>query len=66
MSSSAQLEREAEQTRTHLSQTLAELRERITPGQLLDQRVDYAKDSGGGEFVAILAGRWLRTRCRSA
>ena len=54
MTSSAQLEREAEQTRAQLAQTLDELRERITPGQLVDQAVDYAKDSGGGLFVRNL------------
>jgi ElaB/YqjD/DUF883 family membrane-anchored ribosome-binding protein len=54
MTSSGQLERDAEQTRSQLAQTLAELRERITPGQLVDQAVDYAKDSGGGLFVRNL------------
>lgn len=54
MPTSAQLEREAEQTRSQLAQTLDELRERITPGQLVDQVVDYAKDSGGGDFVRNL------------
>jgi ElaB/YqjD/DUF883 family membrane-anchored ribosome-binding protein len=54
MTSSAQLEREAEQTRSQLAQTLDELRDRITPGQLVDQAVDYAKDSGGGLFVRNL------------
>jgi ElaB/YqjD/DUF883 family membrane-anchored ribosome-binding protein len=54
MASSAQLEREAEQTRSQLAQALDELRERITPGHLVDQAVDYAKDSGGGMFVRNL------------
>jgi ElaB/YqjD/DUF883 family membrane-anchored ribosome-binding protein len=54
MTSSAQLEREAEQTRTELTQTLDELRERMTPGQLVDQAVDYAKARGGGAFVRNL------------
>jgi ElaB/YqjD/DUF883 family membrane-anchored ribosome-binding protein len=54
MSKTAQLEREAEDTRAQLAQTLDELRERITPGQLVDQAVDYAKDSGGGMFVRNL------------
>jgi len=54
MASSAQLEQEAEQTRLQLAQTLDELRERITPGQLVDQAVDYANDSGGGMFVRNL------------
>src|ERR1700756_1871431 len=54
MTSSAQLEREAEATRGQVAGTLNELRERITPGQLMDQAVDYAKTSGGGDFVRNL------------
>ncbi len=54
MSSSARLEQEAEQTRSELARTLDELRERITPGQLVDQAVDYAKDSTGGDFARNL------------
>src|SRR5690348_18346520 len=54
MTSSAQLEREAEDNRAQLAQTLDELRDRITPGHLVDQAVDYAKDSGGGMFVRNL------------
>src|SRR5262249_40625437 len=54
MTSSAQLEQEAEQTRSELAQTLDELRERITPGQLVDQALDYAKDTGGAAFVRNL------------
>jgi ElaB/YqjD/DUF883 family membrane-anchored ribosome-binding protein len=57
MTSSAQLEQEAEQTRAQLARTLDELRERITPGQLVDQAVDYAKDSGGGTFVRNLGSQ---------
>jgi hypothetical protein len=55
MKSSAQLEEEAEQTRSDLSRTLDELRERITPGQLVDEAVDYAKDTTGGEFFRNLS-----------
>jgi Protein of unknown function (DUF3618) len=55
MTSSVQLEREAEQTRSQLAQTLDELRRRITPAQLVDQAVDYAKDSGGGQFARNLS-----------
>jgi ElaB/YqjD/DUF883 family membrane-anchored ribosome-binding protein len=57
MTSSAQLEQEAEQTRAQLARTLDELRERITPGQLVDQAVDYAKDSGGRMFVRNLGNQ---------
>jgi hypothetical protein len=55
MTSSVQLEREAEQARSQLTQTLDELRRRFTPGQLVDQAVDYAKDSGGAQFVRNLS-----------
>ena len=52
--SSAQLEREAEQTRSQLAATLEELRSRITPGQLVDQTLDYARESNVGELVRNL------------
>lgn len=54
MTSSAQLEQEAERTRSQLAATLAELRERVTPGQLVDEAVDFAKDSTAGHFVRNL------------
>jgi len=52
--SSAQLEKEAEQTRSQLAATLEELRSRITPGQLFDQTLDYARESNAGELVRNL------------
>jgi ElaB/YqjD/DUF883 family membrane-anchored ribosome-binding protein len=52
--SSAQLEREAEQTRSELAATLEELRSRITPGQLVDQTLDYARESNVGELMRNL------------
>jgi len=51
MATSEQLEREAEATRAQIAATLDELRGRMTAGQVVDQLVDYARDSGGGEFV---------------
>lgn len=51
MTYTEQLEREAERTRHELADTLEQLRARITPGQVLDQAVDYVRDSGGGEFL---------------
>lgn len=50
MTYTEQLEREAERTRRELADTLEQLRARITPGQVLDQAVDYVRDSGG-EFL---------------
>jgi hypothetical protein len=52
--SSAQLEREAEQTRAELTATLEELRSRITPGQLVDQTLAYARESNVGALVRNL------------
>ncbi|HWE79258.1 MAG TPA: DUF3618 domain-containing protein [Pseudolabrys sp.] len=55
MASSEQLEREAQATRVRIEQTLAELRLRISPGQIVDQAVDYARDTTGGDFVRNLS-----------
>jgi Protein of unknown function (DUF3618) len=52
--SSAQLEKEAQETRSELAATLDELRSRISPGQLLDQSLDFARESNAGEFVRNL------------
>lgn len=57
---SEQLEREAEATRAQVADTLEELRSRISPGQVVDQLVDYAREGGAGDFVRNL-GRDLRS-----
>jgi len=54
MATSEQLEREAETTRAQIAATLDELRGRLTTGQMVDQLVDYARDSGGGDFARNL------------
>lgn len=54
MGSSEQLERDAKATRMRIEETLGELRRRISPGQIADQAVDYARDTGGGDFVRHL------------
>ncbi len=54
MATSEQLEREAEATRARIAASLDELRGRMTPGQIVDQVMDYARDSGGGEFFRNL------------
>src|ERR1044071_5264728 len=51
MTHSAQLERETEQTRARVEQTLDELRARMSPGQLLDQATGYFRTGGGRVFV---------------
>jgi Protein of unknown function (DUF3618) len=45
------LERETEQTRAQLEQTLGELRARMSPGHLLDQATDYFRNSGGRTYL---------------
>jgi ElaB/YqjD/DUF883 family membrane-anchored ribosome-binding protein len=54
MSSSEQLERETEEERARISETLNELRARMTPGHVVDRLVDYANDSSGGMFFRNL------------
>lgn len=54
MTTSEQLERETEETRAQISASLSELRARMTPGQVVDQLVDYMSDSSGGMFFRNL------------
>lgn len=58
-SESARLEREAEETRWQLSGTLEELRGRMTPGRVVDQVIDYTRDSPAADFFRNL-GREVR------
>lgn len=54
MATSEQLEREAELTRAQITDSLAELRERMTPGQVMDETLDYFRDGSAGHFVRNL------------
>lgn len=54
MSYTEQLERETEQTRSRIADTLSELRACMTPGQVLDQLADRVGDAGGAAFVSNL------------
>jgi hypothetical protein len=56
---SEQLRREAEEARWQLSVTLEELRDRITPGRVVDQLIDYTRDGPVAEFLRNL-GREAR------
>jgi hypothetical protein len=51
---SEQLEHEAEIARTNLTADLDELRHRITPGQIVDEVADYARDTPVAEFARNL------------
>ena len=54
MSTSEQLERQAESTRGQIIESLDELRERLTPGQIMDQTLDFTRDGRAGQFVRNL------------
>jgi hypothetical protein len=54
MKSSQQLEREAERSRAQIEGTLDELRAKLSPGQVVDQVVDYARDGKAGQFFSNL------------
>src|SRR6185503_18337830 len=53
MMSSEQLERQTEQNRAEVELTIDELRARLTPGQIVDEIMSYAKD-GGRQFTSNL------------
>jgi hypothetical protein len=52
--SASQLEREVEQQRADVERTLDAIQDRLSPGQLVDQTMNYLRDGGGGEFVRNL------------
>jgi Protein of unknown function (DUF3618) len=64
-SQSEQFEREAEETRWQLAGTFEELRDRMTPGRVVDQVVDYTRDGRRPSSCAISSGKSGKIRCRS-
>jgi ElaB/YqjD/DUF883 family membrane-anchored ribosome-binding protein len=52
--SAAEVEREVQQSRARVDQTLDQIQDRLSPGQLVDQTVTYFRDGGGGEFARNL------------
>jgi hypothetical protein len=50
--SSAELEREIEQDRRRIEERIDAIQQRMSPGQMVDEALAYAKSSGGGEYVA--------------
>jgi hypothetical protein len=58
---SERLKREAEGMRWQLSETLDELRGRMTPGRVVDQVIDYTRDGPVGKFLRNL-GREVREK----
>lgn len=47
---------EIDRTRGEMDRTLTAIEQRLTPGQLMDQSLDYLKHSGANEFVHNLGG----------
>lgn len=48
---------EIDRTRHEMDYTLGAIERRLTPGQLMDQGIDYLRNSGANEFVQNLAGQ---------
>jgi hypothetical protein len=57
--SAAELEREVEAQRAEVEDNLGQLQDRLSPGQMMDQLFDYAKNGNGAEFTRNL-GRSVR------
>ena len=57
MASSRELEHRAETDRNQIAETLNRLRERMSPGQLVDQAVEYARSNGGVDFARNLGNQ---------
>jgi Protein of unknown function (DUF3618) len=47
---------EIDRTRGEMDRTLSAIEQRLTPGQLVDQGLDYLRHSGANEFVQNLGG----------
>ena len=54
MSTNEQLERQAEATRARIVEDVDELRERVSPGQILDETLDFTREGRAGQFVRNL------------
>lgn len=50
----ARIEREIEQDRLRIEAKIGAIQEKLSPGQLIDEALAYAKGHGGGEFVSNL------------
>lgn len=51
---SAQIEREIELDRRRIEAKIGAIQDRLSPGQLIDEAIAYAKGHGGGEFASNL------------
>ncbi len=56
---SEDIQREIDQDRERISHRIDAIQERMSPGQLVDEAIAYAKGSGGAEYLGNL-GRALK------
>jgi hypothetical protein len=49
-----EMEREVQQSRAELEETLEAIQERLSPGQMFEQAVDYMRSSNGNDFLRNL------------
>ena len=54
-----QIEDEIERTRADVGATIDAIQEKLTPGQMMDQALQYVRSSGAGDFGSNL-GRAVR------
>ncbi|HUG62057.1 MAG TPA: DUF3618 domain-containing protein [Methylomirabilota bacterium] len=54
-----EIEREVEMARADVRSTLGDIRESLSPGQMIDQALEYVRGSGGADFTRNL-GRSVR------
>ena len=52
--SAAEIERDVERTRARLTGTVEELKDRVSPGQMAEQAMDWLRSSGGRRFAGNL------------
>lgn len=58
--SSAEIQREIEADRQRIGDRIDAIQERMSPGQLMDEAIAYAKNSGSGEYLSNL-GQAMKT-----
>ena len=49
-----EVEREVQQSRAEVEETLEAIQERLSPGQMFEQAVDYMRSSSGNDFLRNL------------
>ena len=52
--SAAEIQRDIESDRRRIEERIDAIQEKMSPGQLMDEVLDYVKTSGGGEYAANL------------